>query len=61
MLKFYYVTVIPMADCRAAGTVPPVVFFVQGSMVRHVTNRDNTALHVTIIVLVDMQLGPVNL
>ena len=30
-------------------------------MVREVTSRESTALHVTMIVLVDMQLGPVNL
>ena len=30
-------------------------------MVREVTSRDNTALHVTMMVLVDIQLGPVNL
>ena len=30
-------------------------------MVREVTSRDSTALHVTMIVLVDIQLGPVNL
>ena len=38
-----------------------MVFLVQGRMVREVTSRDNTALHVTMIVLVDIQLGPVNL
>ena len=44
-----------------AGTTPPVVFLVQGRMVREVTRRESTALQVTMIVLVDMQLGPVNL
>ena len=38
-----------------------MVFLVQGRMVREVTRRDSTALHVTMIVLVDIQLGPVNL
>ena len=38
-----------------------MVFLVQGRMVREVTSRDSTALHVTMIVLVDIQLGPVNL
>ena len=38
-----------------------MVFLVQGRMVREVTSRDNTALHVTMIVLVDIQVGPVNL
>ena len=51
----------PIAACSSAGTSPPVVFLVQGRMVREVTRRDSTALHVTMMVLVDMQLGPVNL
>ena len=38
-----------------------MVFLVQGRMVREVTSRDSTALHVTMMVLVDIQLGPVNL
>ena len=50
-----------MADWSKAGTTPPVVFLVQGRMVREVTTRESTALQVTMIVLVDMQLGPVYL
>ena len=50
-----------MADWFKAGTTPPVVFLVQGRMVREVTTRESTALQVTMIVLVDMQLGPVYL
>ncbi len=52
---------LPMAACSAAGTTPPVVFLVQGSSVRKVASRESTALHVTMIVLVLMQPGPVNL
>ena len=50
-----------MAACSAAGTTPPVVFLVQGSRVRKVARRESTALHVTMMVLVLIQPGPVNL
>ena len=44
-----------------AGIRPPVDFLVQGSRVRAVTKRERAALQVTMIVLVDMQVGPVYL
>ena len=50
-----------MAACSAAGTTPPVVFVVQGRSVMKVESRDSTALHVTMIVLVLIHPGPVNL
>ena len=37
------------------------MYLVQGRMVRAVTRRERAALQVTMIVLVDMQLGPVYL
>ena len=50
-----------MAACSAAGTTPPVVFLVQGSSVRKVASKESTALHVTMMVLVDMHVAPVYL
>ena len=50
-----------MADCRRAGMKPPVDFFVQGSRVRTHTRREREPLHVMMMVLVDMQEGPVYL
>ena len=52
---------IPIADWREAGIRPPVDFLVQGSRVRAVTRRERAALQVTMMVLVDMQVGPVYL
>ena len=40
---------------------PPVDFFVQGSRVRTHTRREREPLHVMMMVLVDMQEGPVYL
>ena len=50
-----------MADWRAAGTRPPVARLAQGRRVRAVTSRQSTELQTTMIVLVDMQAGPVYL
>ena len=52
---------IPIADCSEAGIRPPVDFLVQGSSVSAVTRRERAALQVMMIVLVDMQVGPVYL
>ena len=52
---------IPIAACSRAGTNPPVDFFVQGRSVRTATTRVSDPLHVMMIVLVDMQEGPVYL
>ena len=48
-----------MADWRKAGRGPPVDFMVQGRRVRASTTRDRAALHVMMMVFVDMQAGPV--
>ena len=52
---------LPIEDCRRAGTNPPVDLFVQGSRVRTRTRREREPLQEIIIVFVDIQEGPVYL